>query len=195
MNAPPLLPGEADYDDIEAAILDTEHGQWFLEEHVKRTRRAETRRLMAAIEGLERVTADLFWLNLTDLEKEISGVQAEIKVQSRCAQCALASDRLGAALQRLADQIKRVVSASRTDLFSEAQLPCEQPAASTEQFPAPEVKSAIEQIDRKVPDPGQSSVHQPPNAIAEDTMATERLIRKACDWLERLGGDSGNLST
>ena len=50
----PVL-AEADYEAIETALRETERGRWFLAEHARRNRAAETRLLLQAIEKLERV--------------------------------------------------------------------------------------------------------------------------------------------
>jgi hypothetical protein len=49
---PPALQPE-DYDAIEAAVLETARGRFFLAEHARRVRGAESARLLAAIERLE----------------------------------------------------------------------------------------------------------------------------------------------
>jgi chemotaxis protein CheZ len=48
---PPL--GEADYEAIEDAVLETARGRWFLAEHARRNRQAETARLLAALDRIE----------------------------------------------------------------------------------------------------------------------------------------------
>ena len=203
MDVRSLPPAESDYDDIEAAILDTANGRWFLEEYVKRNRRADTYRLVAAIEGLERVTADLFWSNVIDLDKEIYGVQAKIESQNYCAQCF--PEGLSAALQRLADQIKKILSVtSLANAHSDNTCRFHQIETSNDHVNtganvkvelAPEDNTASEQFDGGTLDSGQKSGHHsPPNALSEGIMATEGLIRKACAWLERLRGGPGTLS-
>ena len=203
MDVRSLPPGESDYDEFEAVILDTAHGRWFLEEYVKRNRRADTYRLVAAIEGLERVTADLFWSNVIDLDKEISGVQAKIESQNYCAQCFPAA--LSAALQRLADQIKKMVPVtSLADTHSDITRESYQIGTSNDRVNTganvrielvPEENNASEQLDGGTLDSGQKSGHHsPPNPLPEGVMATEGLIRKACAWLERLRGGPGTLS-
>lgn len=49
---PPGLQPE-DYEEIEAAVMETARGRWFLAEHARRARGAESARLLAAIERLE----------------------------------------------------------------------------------------------------------------------------------------------
>jgi len=42
-----------DYEEIEAAVMETARGRWFLAEYARRVRNAESARLLAAIERLE----------------------------------------------------------------------------------------------------------------------------------------------
>ena len=48
---------DADYEAIEAAVMETERGRWFLKEHARRNRQADTNVLLAAIDRLERAVA------------------------------------------------------------------------------------------------------------------------------------------
>jgi chemotaxis regulatin CheY-phosphate phosphatase CheZ len=48
---------DADYDMIAAAVLETARGRWFLSEHARRNRNADTKLVLAAIEKLERMVA------------------------------------------------------------------------------------------------------------------------------------------
>ncbi|MDB5643293.1 MAG: hypothetical protein JWN07_2610 [Hyphomicrobiales bacterium] len=47
-----------DYELIEAAVLETARGRWFLAEHARRERAAERSRLMFSVQRLERVSQD-----------------------------------------------------------------------------------------------------------------------------------------
>ncbi len=48
-----------DYELIEAAVLETERGRWFLAEHARRARASERARLMFSVQRLERVSHDM----------------------------------------------------------------------------------------------------------------------------------------
>ena len=48
---------DADYEMIAAAVLETARGRWFLAEHARRNRHADTRLVLEAIEKLERTFA------------------------------------------------------------------------------------------------------------------------------------------
>src|SRR5215217_7564936 len=54
--APPPL-SEADYDLIEAAVMETMRGRWFLAEYARRNRHADTTMLMAALDRMEMAKA------------------------------------------------------------------------------------------------------------------------------------------
>lgn len=47
-----LSPG--DYEAIEAAVMETSRGRWFLREYARRNRNADTKAVLSAIAGLER---------------------------------------------------------------------------------------------------------------------------------------------
>jgi hypothetical protein len=53
-NKPPAGLTEADYDTIEAAVMETGRGRWFLIEYDRRRRAAETTQLLQAVTRLER---------------------------------------------------------------------------------------------------------------------------------------------
>ncbi len=48
---------DADYEQIEAAVMETERGRWFLREFARRNRNADTEMLLAAIDRLARAVA------------------------------------------------------------------------------------------------------------------------------------------
>ena len=49
---PPEGLNRDDFDQIEAAVLETERGRWFLQEYARRLRAAETAEILAAVERL-----------------------------------------------------------------------------------------------------------------------------------------------
>lgn len=51
--APPSGLQPEDYEEIEAAVMETARGRWFLAEYARRVRDAESARMLAAIERLE----------------------------------------------------------------------------------------------------------------------------------------------
>jgi hypothetical protein len=52
-NLKPL--GDAEYDSIAAALMETDRGRWFLAEYARRNRNADTAMLMSALQRLEKV--------------------------------------------------------------------------------------------------------------------------------------------
>jgi hypothetical protein len=53
ISARAALPGEADYDAISAAFMETSRGRWFLGEYAKRNRNADTRMVLDAVARIE----------------------------------------------------------------------------------------------------------------------------------------------
>lgn len=53
INARPNVPGEADYEAIREAFMETARGRWFLAEYTKRNRNADTNLLLEAVSRLE----------------------------------------------------------------------------------------------------------------------------------------------
>src|SRR4051812_574749 len=53
ISARAAMPGEADYDAISAAFMETSRGRWFLSEYAKRNRNADTRMVLDAVARIE----------------------------------------------------------------------------------------------------------------------------------------------
>jgi chemotaxis protein CheZ len=83
--APPPLSA-ADYEAIEAAVMETARGRWFLLEYARRNRHSDTEMLLGALERLENVirtetvlpAADRVRFGLLDMAKAIARTKAEI---------------------------------------------------------------------------------------------------------------------
>src|SRR5947209_16920894 len=84
---PALMPlNEADYEAIEAAVLETNRGRWFLAEYARRNRQADTAMLLTAIDRLEAairgeptaLSFDRIRFDLVEMAKAISRTKAEI---------------------------------------------------------------------------------------------------------------------
>jgi hypothetical protein len=78
---------DSDYEAILRAVEETARGRWFLSEHTKQTRQADTRLVLAAIEKLERTVTEKsetspdlerMRLDLVDLADIIARTRAEI---------------------------------------------------------------------------------------------------------------------
>ncbi len=84
---PALMPlSEADYDLIEAAVMETGRGRWFLAEYARRNRHSDTMTLLGAIGRLEAAirgeptaqSVDRIRFDLFEMAKAISHTKAEI---------------------------------------------------------------------------------------------------------------------
>ena len=82
-SSPPL--SAADFDAIEAAVMETARGRWFLGEYARRNRQADTEMLLVAIERLERATRadtaasfERVRIGLVDMADAITKAKAEI---------------------------------------------------------------------------------------------------------------------
>src|SRR3954464_12459425 len=53
ISARAAMPGEADYDAISAAFMETSRGRWLLNEYAKRNRNADTSMVLAAVARLD----------------------------------------------------------------------------------------------------------------------------------------------
>jgi hypothetical protein len=69
-------PGEADYDAISEAFMETSRGRWFLSEYAKRNRNADTRMVLDAV---ARIEANLAAQKNTTLENELAEALAVIR--------------------------------------------------------------------------------------------------------------------
>jgi hypothetical protein len=77
---------DADFETIAAAVLETARGRWFLAEHARRNRNADTKLVLAAIEKLERMLAqraegpepDRVRVDLVEMMNAITRTKTEI---------------------------------------------------------------------------------------------------------------------
>jgi chemotaxis regulatin CheY-phosphate phosphatase CheZ len=77
---------QEDFDAIEAAVMETERGRWFLAEHARRNRHADTLEIVSSIERLEKVIQreravpdiDRIRLDLADMAEAIARTKQEI---------------------------------------------------------------------------------------------------------------------
>lgn len=83
---PPAPLRDADYDVIEAAVMETEKGRWFLAEFARRHRAADTETVLAAIAGIERLVrgsgvggdTDRIRLDVGEMKDAIDRTKSEI---------------------------------------------------------------------------------------------------------------------
>jgi hypothetical protein len=57
MIQPPTGLNEADFESIEAAVMETARGRWFLAEYARRCRAEDTARILSAVDRLENAAA------------------------------------------------------------------------------------------------------------------------------------------
>src|SRR5258708_11306011 len=57
ISARAAMPGEADYDAISAACMETSRGRWFVTEYAKRNRNADTSMVLDAVARIEQSQA------------------------------------------------------------------------------------------------------------------------------------------
>jgi chemotaxis regulatin CheY-phosphate phosphatase CheZ len=81
----PTLISEADYEAIEAAVMESARGRWFLAEYARRNRQADTATLLKAIERIEAAvrerpaeSVDRIHSDLVEMSKAIARTKAEI---------------------------------------------------------------------------------------------------------------------
>lgn len=82
----PMPLSEADYEAIEAAVVETNRGRWFLAEYARRNRHADTKMLLTAIDRLEAAirgertaeSVDRIRFDLVEMAKAIARTKAEI---------------------------------------------------------------------------------------------------------------------
>src|SRR5262245_57098434 len=86
-NLPVPAPiSEADYEAIEAAVMETARGRWFLAEYARRNRNADTTMLLKELDRIETVIrgehsvepVDRIRFDLVEMSKAISRTKAEI---------------------------------------------------------------------------------------------------------------------
>lgn len=86
-----MEPSEADYEAIEAAVMETARGRWFLKEYAKRNRNSDTQRVLTAVEKLgerlgeqqpasgDETSMALLSHNVLDLAEAITRVKLEVQ--------------------------------------------------------------------------------------------------------------------
>jgi len=82
----PARISEADYEAIEAAVMETARGRWFLAEYARRNRHADTTMLLAAIERIEAAMSgnrsvepvERIRFDLVEMSKAIARTKTEI---------------------------------------------------------------------------------------------------------------------
>jgi chemotaxis protein CheZ len=122
-NPPPDPMTEADYETIMSAVLETARGRWFLGEHMRRNRQADTRLVLKAIERLESslrerpkdLGAERMRLDLVDMANAITRAKTEIAsikpAEDREGKIGIASDELDAIVRTTENATSNILAA------------------------------------------------------------------------------------
>ena len=85
ISARAAMPGEADYDAISEAFMETSRGRWFLSEYAKRNRNADTSMVLDAVARIEQTLA----------AQKAESLAAQQQADAGLAEAKLAEARLG----------------------------------------------------------------------------------------------------
>jgi hypothetical protein len=117
ISARAAMPGEADYDAISAAFMETSRGRWFLSEYAKRNRNADTRMVLDAVARIEQNLAAQKEAApehaLADALAAIRKTVDEARVATSAALGGAAADESLAAIQSGAQVIRETLSRLR----------------------------------------------------------------------------------
>lgn len=93
---------QADYEAIEAAVMETARGRWFMAEYAKRNRQADTQQLLSAIHRIERVVG----LGVEETTREANLIEAAALIHDLRADLERISGRIDERSSGLAAQIE-----------------------------------------------------------------------------------------
>jgi hypothetical protein len=92
ISARPVQPGEADYDAIREAFMETSRGRWFLTEYAKRNRNADTRMVLDAVARIEEtLAAQRQPAQDATLEEALAAMRSAVDEAAEAASAALTS--------------------------------------------------------------------------------------------------------
>jgi hypothetical protein len=98
---------QADYDAIEAAVMETARGRWFMAEYAKRNRQADTLQLLGAIGRIERVVG----LGIPETSRDASLIEAAALISDLRVDLERISGKSQECSSGLATQIERAAGA------------------------------------------------------------------------------------
>jgi len=122
-NLPVPAPiSEADYEAIEAAVMETARGRWFLAEYARRNRHADTTMLLKALDRIEAVVrgehsvgpVDRIRFDLVEMSKAISRTKTEIAAMKPDADH---HGKFGEATEEL-DSVVQATEAATSDILA-----------------------------------------------------------------------------
>jgi chemotaxis protein CheZ len=125
MSNTPAPISEADYSAIEAAVLETARGRWFLAEYARRNRHADTVMLISALDRIEAAvrgersldSVDRIRFDLVDMAKAIARTKAEIAAIKPDAEH---HGKFGEATEEL-DSIVQATESATSDILAAAE--------------------------------------------------------------------------
>lgn len=109
---------QADYEAIEAAVMETGRGRWFMSEYAKRNRQADTLQLLGAIQRIERVVG----LGVHETSRETSLIEAAALIGDLRSDLERVSGKADSRSSGLAVQIEKAAGTvlSATESIQEA---------------------------------------------------------------------------
>lgn len=109
---------EADYEAIEAAVMETARGRWFMVEYAKRNRQADTLQLLGAIQRIERVVG----LGVQETSRETNLIEAAALISDLRTDLERISGKAEARSSGLAAQIEKAAGSvlAATESIQEA---------------------------------------------------------------------------
>lgn len=144
---------QADYEAIEAAVMETARGRWFMVEYAKRNRQADTLQLLGAIQRIERVVG----LGVQETSREASLIEAAALISDLRADLERISGRAEARSSGLGAQIEKAAGSvlAATESIQEAAWSLRETGADTEACDAldrraAEISAAISVVDSVV---------------------------------------------
>src|SRR5215211_6704499 len=148
MSNNPAPLSEADYSAIEAAVMETVRGRWFLAEYARRNRHADTLMLIAALDRIEAAvrgegsvdSVDRIRFDLVDMAKAIARTKAEIAAIKPDAEH---HGKFGEATEEL-DSIVQATESATSDILAAAEQVQEIAWTLREQGLEPEVCDVLD---------------------------------------------------
>ncbi|RYE33985.1 MAG: hypothetical protein EOP23_06380 [Hyphomicrobiales bacterium] len=144
---------QADYEAIEAAVMETARGRWFMVEYAKRNRQADTLQLLGAIQRIERVVG----LGVQETSRETNLIEAAALISDLRTDLERISGRAEARSSGLAAQIEKAAGSvlGATESIQEAawslrETGADQEACDTLDRRAAEISTAIGIVDSVV---------------------------------------------
>ena len=144
---------QADYEAIEAAVMETARGRWFMVEYAKRNRQADTLQLLGAIQRIERVVG----LGVQETSREANLIEAAALISDLRTDLERISGKAEARSSGLAAQIEKAAGTvlAATESIQEAAWGLRETGADTEACDAldrraAEISTAIGVVDSVV---------------------------------------------